>query len=143
VILEDDAATRELGCRLGALLEPGDIVVLSGPLGAGKTTFAQGVAAGLGVPGVVRSPTYTLLDVHEGGRLPLLHADAWRLGGAAELDGLGLDVAPPGAVLLVEWGEGVVEPGLVVRLDRPPGIQGRTVELVGLTESWRDRLGRL
>ena len=107
----DAASTRALGSRLAAHLRPGDVVVLSGELGAGKTTFTQGVGAGLGVRGDVTSPTFVIARVHPslGGGPALVHADAYRLGGAAELDDLDLDADLDRAVTVVEWGEGIAE----------------------------------
>lgn len=105
--------TRELGRLLAGRLHPGDLVLLTGPLGAGKTTFVQGLARGLGVPGRVLSPTFVLARVHRGGQVPLVHADAYRLGTAAdpraELDDLDLDAELDEAVVVIEWGEGVAE----------------------------------
>jgi len=98
----DEAATHALGARLGRLARPGDAIALDGPLGAGKTVFSKGVGRGLGVPGRIHSPTFILLAVHEGGRLPLFHADLYRLGDVSELDVLGLEDAADG-LLLVEW----------------------------------------
>jgi tRNA threonylcarbamoyladenosine biosynthesis protein TsaE len=105
--LETDSAdrTRRVGAILGALVEPGDLVALEGDLGAGKTVFVKGMAAGLGVPpGEVRSPTFTLVQRHDGGRLPLVHVDAYRLAGAEGLLDLGLDeVLDPRAAAVIEW----------------------------------------
>jgi tRNA threonylcarbamoyladenosine biosynthesis protein TsaE len=97
--------TRELGERLGQLAPAGTVVLLSGDLGAGKTVFAQGVGSGLGVPGIVASPTFVLLNEHLGGRLTLQHADLYRLSGGDEIAELALDEAALDAVLLVEWPE--------------------------------------
>ena len=112
VALADLAATRRLGARLAAALAPGDLVVLSGPLGAGKTSLAQGLAAGLGVQGTVTSPTFVLARRHRG-PVPLLHVDAYRLrdAGARALDLADLDLedALEEGVVVVEWGEGLVE----------------------------------
>ena len=112
--------TRALGRRLGELAAPGTVVILDGELGAGKTVFAKGVGDGLGVPTRVTSPTFQLVALHEGGRLPLWHADLYRLGDASELDVLGLEDAADG-VLLVEWGAGFADElpadHLGVRLD--------------------------
>ena len=133
--LDDADATRALGARIGALLEAGDLVILDGPLGAGKTTFAQGVGAALGVPTPVRSPTYTIADLHAGGRVPFVHIDAYRLSSADELDDI--DLPTDGAVTLVEWGvdraEQLADAHLLVRLDRPLGTDVRTcvIEAVG------------
>ena len=112
VRLESVERTRELGARLARDLRPGDLLVLSGPLGAGKTALVQGLAAGLGVLGRVTSPTFVLARVHRG-PVPLVHVDAYRLRDAAapglELDDLDLDADLPRSVVAVEWGEGLVE----------------------------------
>ncbi|MCB9759322.1 MAG: tRNA (adenosine(37)-N6)-threonylcarbamoyltransferase complex ATPase subunit type 1 TsaE [Alphaproteobacteria bacterium] len=98
--------TRALGAALGALAPAGLVVALQGDLGAGKTCFSQGVGQGLGVRGPVTSPTFILLAVHEGGRLPLYHADLYRLGDPSELDELGLEeVLGSDGVALVEWAD--------------------------------------
>ena len=128
VHLPDLGATQALGARLASALAAGDLVVLSGPLGAGKTALTQGIGAGLGVRGQVTSPTFVLARVHRG-PLPLVHVDAYRLreagAPALELDDLDLDADLPGSVVVVEWGEGLVEgladARLEVRLDRPAG----------------------
>ena len=90
---------------------PGDLVVLSGELGAGKTTFTQGIGAGLGVRGDITSPTFVIARVHPStaGGPPLVHVDAYRLGGIEELDDLDLDTSLDDAVTVVEWGEGIAE----------------------------------
>lgn len=98
------AQTRALGRRVARLLRPGDVVLLQGPLGAGKTTFAQGVGAGLGVEGPVNSPTFVLLARHDG-PLPLYHADLYRLGEPDEVAELALAEQAADGVLLVEWPE--------------------------------------
>jgi tRNA threonylcarbamoyl adenosine modification protein YjeE len=102
---------RDLGRRLARLLRAGDLVVLSGPLGAGKTTLAQGIGAGLGVRGPVTSPTFVIARMHPnlGTGPDLVHADAYRLGSRAEVDDLDLDADLATAVTVVEWGEGLVE----------------------------------
>jgi tRNA threonylcarbamoyladenosine biosynthesis protein TsaE len=115
VEVPDADAMRALGARLAALCRPGDVVVLAGPLGAGKTTFTQGVAAGLGVVGPVTSPTFVIARVHRSasdGRAAgpdLVHVDAYRLGGLDELDDLDLDASVDASVTVVEWGEGMAE----------------------------------
>ena len=125
-LLDGVEQTRALGRRLAAGLAAGDLLVLSGPLGAGKTALTQGIGQGLGVRGPVVSPTFVLARVHPG-PLPLVHVDAYRLREAGapglELDDLDLDADLPASVVVVEWGEGLVE-GLAdsrldVRLDRP------------------------
>lgn len=125
VELPTPADTEALGERLAAELAAGDLVVLAGPLGAGKTVFVRGLARGLGVTGAVTSPTFVIAREHRpgpGGRVPLVHVDAYRLGGPAELDDLDLDTDLADAVVAVEWGEGVAERlagrHVLVRLDR-------------------------
>ncbi|MCT2224681.1 tRNA (adenosine(37)-N6)-threonylcarbamoyltransferase complex ATPase subunit type 1 TsaE [Microbacterium paraoxydans] len=100
---------EQLGLRIGEQLEPGDLLILTGPLGAGKTTFTRGLAEGLGVRGPVQSPTFVIARTHPSlvGRAPLVHVDAYRLGSAAELDDLDLDLDR--SVVVVEWGRGMAE----------------------------------
>ncbi|MDA8321053.1 MAG: tRNA (adenosine(37)-N6)-threonylcarbamoyltransferase complex ATPase subunit type 1 TsaE [Actinomycetota bacterium] len=118
---------RALGARLAAVLGPGDLVVLAGPLGAGKTTLVQGIGEGLGVRGPITSPTFVIARVHPSlrGGPDLVHADAYRLGSRLEVDDLDLDADLDHSVTVVEWGEGLVEnlaPGyLLVSIDRPGG----------------------
>jgi tRNA threonylcarbamoyladenosine biosynthesis protein TsaE len=102
---------RTLGRRLSSVLRAGDLVVLSGPLGAGKTTLTQGIGAGLGVRGSVTSPTFVIARVHPSlsSGPDLVHADAYRLGSRAEVDDLDLERDLATAVTVVEWGEGLVE----------------------------------
>jgi tRNA threonylcarbamoyladenosine biosynthesis protein TsaE len=121
----DDA--RAFGHRLAGLLGAGDLVVLSGELGSGKTTLTQGIGDGLGVRGDITSPTFVIARVHPSrfDGPALVHADAYRLHGVAELDDLDLDASLETAVTVVEWGEGVAEDladdRLDVRLDRMRG----------------------
>lgn len=107
----DAAAMQSLGRSVASLLRAGDLVVAAGPLGAGKTTFTQGLAEGLAVDGAVISPTFVISRVHPSrvGGPDLVHVDAYRLGSAAEVDDLDLDASMAAAVTLVEWGEGLVE----------------------------------
>ncbi|UQA94733.1 tRNA (adenosine(37)-N6)-threonylcarbamoyltransferase complex ATPase subunit type 1 TsaE [Streptomyces halobius] len=103
---------QELGRRLAALLRPGDLVLLTGELGAGKTTLARGLGEGLGVRGAVTSPTFVIARVHPSltGGPALVHVDAYRLGGGLdEMEDLDLDVSLPESVVVVEWGDGKVE----------------------------------
>ena len=104
--LDSEADTLALAGSLGAVLEPGDVIGLEGGLGAGKTTFTRGAVHGLGVPGEtpVTSPTFALLHQYQG-RLPIAHADFYRLANEAELEELGVDeLLEEGVVLFVEWG---------------------------------------
>ncbi|MDR1152637.1 MAG: tRNA (adenosine(37)-N6)-threonylcarbamoyltransferase complex ATPase subunit type 1 TsaE [Bifidobacteriaceae bacterium] len=111
VLLPDPEATWALGEQVAGLLRAGDVVILSGDLGAGKTTLAQGIGRGLGVRGPVTSPTFVIARVHPAtGTGPgLVHVDAYRLGSAAELDALDLDTTLEEFVTVIEWGEGLAE----------------------------------
>ncbi|OFT58909.1 tRNA threonylcarbamoyladenosine biosynthesis protein TsaE [Corynebacterium sp. HMSC05H05] len=112
-LCEDAQDTQALGEELGQALEAGDLVVLDGPLGAGKTTFTQGIAKGMGVKGRVTSPTFVIAREHSsiGSGPSLVHVDAYRLGDdpLGELDALDLDSALDNAVVVAEWGGGLVE----------------------------------
>lgn len=109
LVASDADAMHALGVRLGAALRAGDLVVLTGPLGAGKTTLTRGIGEGLGVRGPVSSPTFVLARTHPSlvGGPPLVHVDAYRLSSAAELDDLDLDYEA--SVVIVEWGAGLVD----------------------------------
>jgi tRNA threonylcarbamoyladenosine biosynthesis protein TsaE len=127
VTVPDAAATRALGEALAGVLRAGDLVLLSGPLGAGKTTLTQGIGAGLGVRGQVASPTFIIARVHPAlGEGPdLVHVDAYRLASLQEVDALDLDTSLEDSVTVVEWGEGKVEAlaedRLEVEVRRPRG----------------------
>jgi tRNA threonylcarbamoyladenosine biosynthesis protein TsaE len=136
-----DEAMRELGRRLAAVLRAGDLVVLSGPLGAGKTTLTQGLGDGLKVRGPITSPTFVIARVHPSlaGGPPLVHADAYRLGGLGEVDDLDLDLQD--AVTVVEWGEGLVEELSDDRLEiiiQRGETEERAVTLTGVGRRWTD-----
>jgi len=141
--------TQAFGERLAAVLRRGDLVLLSGPLGAGKTALAQGIGAGLGVRGPVTSPTFVIARVHAGSP-PMVHADAYRLGDRpdprAEIDDLDLDASAEDAVTVVEWGEGLVErlneAYLLVRIDRRDD-DTRVIELEPYGGDWATRLAAL
>lgn len=151
------AAMRALGERLAGLLRPGDLVVLTGPLGAGKTTLVQGIGSGLRVRGPITSPTFVIARVHrsECGGPDLVHADAYRLGSRLEVDDLDLDADVDHSVTVVEWGEGLVEDLTAGHLsitidwapspgDREPGGQDdepRVVTLAGHGGRWSAALG--
>jgi len=137
--------TRALAQRLAGLLRAGDLVVLSGDLGAGKTTFTQGLGVGLQVRGAVTSPTFVISRVHPSlvGGPALVHVDAYRLGGLAELDDLDLDTSLEAAVTVVEWGTGVAEELSEERLEvvllRAHGDEvgeTRTVRLTSVGPRW-------
>ena len=138
------AATQRLARDLGATLPPGTVLALVGDLGAGKTTFVQGLAEGLGVadPRQVTSPTYTLVNEYLGGRLPLLHLDFYRLDDASGAIALGLDeqVSRPDALVAVEWADKLPEliPPAAVWM-RFSGVAGRlrVIEVTGLARTSR------
>lgn len=111
VVARSPEESRALGVRLAAVLRAGDLVLLTGELGAGKTTFTQGVGEGLKVRGEVTSPTFVIARVHPSlvDGPALVHVDAYRLGGSTELDDLDLDTSLDDAVTVVEWGEGLAE----------------------------------
>ena len=142
LVVETPEEMRALGERLAAQLRAGDLVVLTGELGAGKTTLVQGIGTGLGVRAPVLSPTFVIARVHKDGRLPLVHVDAYRLGSDAEVDDLDLDADLDSAVTVVEWGEGLVErlsaDRLEVRLERSTGESDETrhVFISGTGERW-------
>lgn len=142
------AAMRALGGRLAGLLRRGDLVLLAGPLGAGKTTLVQGLGEALHVRGRVTSPTFVIARVHPplGTGPALVHVDAYRLGGLAEVDDLDLDL--DGAVTVVEWGEGLAEGLSADRLEitigfaatgqatNPPGDEPRVVRIRRVGPRW-------
>ena len=137
--------TRAFGRELAGTLRAGDLVVLSGPLGAGKTALTQGIGEGLGVSGRVTSPTFVIARVHRG-PVPLVHVDAYRLrvsgsdSGDFDLDDLEIDEELDRAVVVVEWGEGVVErladSHLDVRIERRDD-DVRVVTVTGVGPRWR------
>ena len=142
VALPEVEDTQALGAALGGLLRAGDLVVLTGGLGAGKTTLTRGIGAALGVRGDVTSPTFVIARVHPStvGGPPLVHVDAYRLGGALELDDLDLDATVEEAVTVVEWGhglaEGLAEDRVEVVLDVDLDSEERTATVTGLGGRW-------
>ncbi|RNE64064.1 tRNA (adenosine(37)-N6)-threonylcarbamoyltransferase complex ATPase subunit type 1 TsaE [Cryobacterium tepidiphilum] len=126
---------HRLGVALAGVLGAGDLVVLTGPLGAGKTTLTRGLGEGLQVRGTVTSPTFVLARTHPSttGRPPLVHVDAYRLGSAAELDDLDIDYAT--SIVVVEWGrgmlDGLTDSWLDIEISRPVGAVTPTLSAVG------------
>lgn len=124
LVVADAAAMEELGSRIAAQLRAGDVVLLNGELGAGKTTLTRGIGAALGARGSVTSPTFVLARTHPTtSGVPLVHVDAYRLSTAAEVDDLDLDLE--GSITVVEWGvgklDGAVDSWLVLDIARPIG----------------------
>lgn len=134
---------HELGSRLAATLQRGDIIVLKGNLGAGKTALTQGIGKYLGITDVT-SPTFVISRTHKG-RIPLIHVDAYRLLGGAkqnfEIDDLDLETAREGAITVIEWGEDVAsrlhEDYLLVTIDFGSNEDDRIVEFSGYGERWK------
>ena len=142
-LIATDVAMRELGRELATRLRAGDLVILTGPLGAGKTTLVQGIGEGLGVRGPVTSPTFVIARIHPvlaGPGPALVHADAYRLGGFSEVDDLDLDADMARAVTVVEWGEGLAEglaeDRLEISIEPDRGTEVRTVRLAGHGTRW-------
>jgi tRNA threonylcarbamoyladenosine biosynthesis protein TsaE len=136
VVVSGAEAMRALGSRLATVLRAGDLVVLAGSLGSGKTTLTQGIGAGLGVRGPVTSPTFVIARVHPG-PVPLVHVDAYRLGSLAEVADLDLEASLDESVTVVEWGSGLVE-GLSddrleveLRVSSPDETRAVTIRPVG------------
>lgn len=109
LVLHSDApeSTQAAAAALAPLLQPGDVIALSGELGAGKTCFVQGVARALGVEEHVTSPTFVLVKLYDGGRLPITHCDVYRLETLRDVDDLGDEVMAPDRVTFLEWGDAV------------------------------------
>ena len=120
--------TEALGARLGERLEPGAVIAFTGDLGAGKTAFTRGLAQGLGIVDRVTSPTFTIVNEYEGGRLPLFHFDMYRLGSSDELFDIGWEeYLARGGVCAVEWSENVadaLEDVIPVRIHRKVLLRG-------------------
>jgi tRNA threonylcarbamoyladenosine biosynthesis protein TsaE len=142
-----DGEMRDLGRRLAKILRAGDLVILAGPLGAGKTTLVQGIGEGLGVRGPVTSPTFVIARVHpvlSGAGPALVHADAYRLGSISEVDDLDLDTDASTAVTVVEWGtglaEGLSEDRLEISIQPDLTSEVRTVQLIGYGARWNGLL---
>jgi len=145
VVLRTAEETRAWGERLGGLLRAGDLVVLTGELGAGKTTLTQGIAEGLQVRGPITSPTFVIARVHPSlvGGPALVHVDAYRLGGFAELDDLDLDASIEDSVTIVEWGHGLAEGLAEDRVEVTlAGDDERRVTLTASGPRWEDEQAR-
>lgn len=143
--LPDAEATAALGAALARVLRAGDLVILTGDLGAGKTTLTQGLGRALGIRGQVASPTFVIAREHAplGDGPGLVHVDAYRLGGLTELDALDLDSSLEESVTVVEWGAGLTETlaedRLDVVIDRARGDavdEGRQVSVRGVGTRW-------
>ncbi|SDI97770.1 tRNA threonylcarbamoyladenosine biosynthesis protein TsaE [Frankineae bacterium MT45] len=147
VTLPEPSDTFAFGRNLSLVLRPGDLIVLAGPLGAGKTALTQGIGAGLEVSGAVVSPTFVIARVHVGGRIPLVHVDAYRLGSLAEVDDLDLDVDVADSVSVIEWGHGLVEQlsdsSLLIELSRADDSEVRSAELIPQGGDWAQRIASL
>ena len=141
VTARTDEEMRALGQELAGLVEPGDLLILSGSLGAGKTTLTRGLGEGLGVRGAVTSPTFVISRIHPSltGGPDLVHVDAYRLGGADEIDDIYLDATLHDSVTVVEWGKGVAEElsdqRLEISIERHPD-DTRTVHLHAVGTRW-------
>lgn len=140
------AETQAVAGALAALVRAGDVILLSGDLGAGKTTFTQGFARALGVAEPVTSPTFTLMNEYRG-RLRVLHADVYRLDSLQEVIDLGIgELVEEDSVALVEWGEAAAPalPGhLTVTLEHGAGDEDRTITLSPSGAAWADRVGAI
>ena len=138
--------TRALGEKIASLVRPGDVILLIGELGTGKTVLAKGIAQGLGIKEKVLSPTFTILKEYAG-KIPLYHLDAYRLDGPRDLQDLGLEEYLEGGVLLVEWGDRVCRyftaDYLEIRIDWGGPESARRIALVSESETWRRRLDTL
>lgn len=144
-VIESADDMVEVGRRLATLVRPGDLLVLKGPLGSGKTTLTRGLGAGLDVRGAVTSPTFVIARVHPSNNdgPALVHVDAYRLERFEEVDNLDLDASLPDAVTVVEWGDGKVdtlaEDRLVIELSRDEADDGvRLIRLVSVGARWQD-----
>lgn len=127
--------TEKVGEKLAHILSPGTVIAFTGDLGAGKTAFTRGLARGLGIPGRVTSPTFTIVNEYEGGRLPLFHFDMYRLSSSEELFDIGWeDYLLRGGVCAVEWSERVhdaLEGAITVNISRGDGEYDRIITITG------------
>ena len=137
--------TQERAAKLARFLRPGDLLCLSGDLGAGKTTFTRGLVRALESPAPVSSPTFTLIHEYLGGRLPVYHVDAYRLSGAAEVEGIGLEeyLMRGDGITVIEWPERITsalpEGRLEIRLEETED-EARRITMTGHGDRWREAL---
>jgi tRNA threonylcarbamoyladenosine biosynthesis protein TsaE len=142
-VIETTEAMLELGERVSKVFSAGDLVLLIGPLGAGKTTFTRGVGKGLGAVGNVSSPTFVIARTHkrENSEIPLVHVDAYRLSSPSELDDL--DIPFTKAIVLVEWGKGLTEGiadnwlEIAIARDTSGQTETRAVQITGFGTRWQ------
>lgn len=139
-VIADPEQMHQLGIRIAAELQAGDLVLLNGPLGAGKTTLTRGIGEGLGAQGTVQSPTFVLARTHRTTKGPkLVHVDAYRLGSAMELDDL--DINFPQSIVVVEWArdyiDGVADSWLSVDIDRTSEDEQRVIQIQGFGARWQ------
>lgn len=140
--------TRDLGAALSSLARPGDLLVLAGDLGAGKTALVQGFGKGLGVEQRITSPTFTLVHVYDDGRLPVHHLDVYRLDQLSEALDLGLaEMLDDGGVVLIEWGDAITpvlpHDYLEVRLTFGEGDDDRLLAIRTVGPRWAGRAAQL
>jgi tRNA threonylcarbamoyladenosine biosynthesis protein TsaE len=138
--ITDPEAMHELGKRIATELRAGDLVLLNGPLGAGKTTLTRGIGEGLGAQGTIQSPTFVLARTHKTSAGPkLVHVDAYRLDSAMELDDLDIDF--PHSIVVVEWArdyvDGIAESWLSVDIDRTSEDEHRLLQIEGFGARWQ------
>ncbi len=133
-------AMEAFGSKLAKLLEPGDLLLLAGPLGAGKTTLTRGIGEGLRASGTIQSPTFVLARTHRTSKGPLVHVDAYRLGSAVELDDLDIDFER--SIVVIEWArdylEGYVENYLEIEIDRSAQDESRVLKLKPVGRRWEE-----
>jgi tRNA threonylcarbamoyladenosine biosynthesis protein TsaE len=145
VITHSAGETRDFARNMSKMLQPGDIISLSGDLGAGKTVFTKGLAEGLGIKEPVTSPTFTIIKEYTEGRLPLYHFDVYRLGHPDELAELGVDeYFFSTGVSVVEWGNRVAsllpEEHLVIKIERMVDEDLRRIEIEPFGSKWTERV---
>lgn len=140
LVLNSPEAMESFGEKLAAILQAGDLVLLTGPLGAGKTTLTRGIGAGLGAEGTIQSPTFVLARQHRTQKGPkLIHVDAYRLGSAVELDDLDIDFA--GSIVIIEWArdflDDYAENYLEITIDRSNDDETRSLSFSGHGPRWQ------